>query len=1809
MPERQAGSSLGPIAIIGMSCRFPGAPNVRTFWEHVAAGIESITQLTRDEVILAGADAATVDKPNYVRAAGIVDAVEWFDAGFFRIPPGEAELMDPQQRLCLECGWEAFEDAGYAPGSIDAPVGVFVGASASTYLFHNIARRPDVIARFGGLRTLLANDKDHVATILAHQLNLTGPAVNVSSACSSSLVSIAFACQSLWTRQVDVAVAGGAAIHVPQRRGYLHERDGIYSPDGHCRPFDRNAAGTVGGSGVGLVILKRADEAEADGDHVYAIIRGAAVNNDGRDRVGYTAPAVNGQAAVIAEALATAAIDPSTIAYVEAHGTGTPLGDAVELAALTQAFADAGAPPRSCAVGSAKASIGHLDAAAGVASLIKTALALKHQVIPAAVNFVEPNPNLDLNDTLFYFPASALPWTRGDSPRRAGVSSFGMGGTNAHLVLEEAPPRAPSAASRERQLVIASARRSSDLARAKTALAAYFRQSPAEHFADAAFTLAIGRHAEPSRACCICRDPRDAAETLERGGSALIEGGRVPAGGETSLVCFFSDASDVSVALPCDAAADAAGAAAFAECASIAQTAAAIDIRRPSSGAGAACARGFAVQYAIARTLSAWGLSPRAFVGAGSGALVADVLLNRLPIDAAIRRAIEGEWRADRPVDELDQFRRSSTPVLLEVGARGAMSHALDALHDACVVSCAPRAQGGDAPLLMETLGRLWVAGVPVDWTQFYAGQDRQRVPLPTYPFHRERYWIEPPLSGGSEHTSASAPAASRVAGVMPALRARAAERDRELAIRPIEHYGELNARLNDLCTSHAYWFLRAHGLPASAEATRAGVVARLRLIPEYERLLDYLLDILAADGYVTGDGDRLRPGTRGEPALPQAIEAEVRRQWPEFRGLVALLGRCVSAYPRVCRDRTASLDVLYPNATGDLLRETLSAATVEHMWTRVAARLVGDLAGLLSAGASRPLRILEVGAGAGGLTFEIAPALAGRATLHVTDVSQAFVRYVEAEARSRGLDALRFGTLDITRDPIAQGYRRAGFDLIVGLDVLHAVPDVPDALRHLDALLTPAGVMAFTETVHADRWTTMIWGVSSGWWHFTDQARRRSPLLGASEWSGVLQAVGPGAVHLIEEPSRDGRTVRTALLVRERLDPQPAVSPVTPGPRELAPLPARHPDVNEWFSVPSWVRLPPRAAAAASDLGRGSWLIFADDVGVGARIADAVAVAGGRTVMVRSGMTFSRENRGTYRLRPGHAPDYLSLLAALRADDILPSQIVHCWSVAPVTHGDRLEESTGLQALGFDSLVGLMQAIGVHHEAPLTLTAVVNGIFDVTGAEALSPVKSLIASIVKVAPREYPNVTARLLDIAPATADETIDAVLRELAAPASEPLIAIRGAYRWRQSFSPIRLEGDATPLPTSLGAYLIVGGLGAVGLALAAVLAERPGTRLVLVARTPFPLRSEWDALATATDADSTRARDVARAIARIRALEASGAEVHVRSADVADEFQMRAIVDEIRARDGAVRGVVHAAGRPDLGGVMQRRTPESTRLALEAKVRGSLVLERVLADQPLDFMVLCSSIGAILYNLKFGEVGYVAGNDFLNAFAHDRARRHPGRAVAIDWTDWAESGMWAEARERLRTSYAGHSQDAPGDAWARGDSATHAAITGDLLQAMATAEAMDAFRRILRTSWPQVVVSTQPLQALLDRHATFTVTDHRAFLDAVRLEAPAHARPKISVEYVAPRTEIERRLCLVWQELLGIDRVGVDDDFFELGGDSLLAIRIVNRLREDFGVDRSLASLMEVPTVAALAAETSACRPSAGAGSRDRVEVSD
>ncbi|MCW5671590.1 MAG: SDR family NAD(P)-dependent oxidoreductase [Hydrogenophaga sp.] len=446
------------MAIVGMAGRFPGASDLEAFWRNIREGVESLEPFSDADLHGAGVDPALSGQPQYVRQGTVLENADHFDAGFFGMSPREAQVIDPQQRIFLECAWEALEHAGYAPGAIAQAVGVYAGASMNTYLLSQILRDPALAASVGGYQLMLGNDKDFLCTRVSYKLDLHGPSMTLQTACSTSLVAVQVACRALERHECDIALAGGVSVNFPQRGGYLFQEGMILSPDGHCRPFDADAKGTRPGAGAGIVVLKRLADALADGDTIHAVIRGAAINNDGAGKAGYTAPSVDGQVEAIATAQMLADVDPRSIGYLEAHGTATPLGDPIEIAALRQVFEAGTADQGFCRLGSLKANLGHLDAAAGVAGLIKTVLALQHRELPPLVNFRQANPQLGLDASPFTASAQAAPWLAEGAPRRAGVSSFGIGGTNAHVVLEEAPEPVRAPASGQPQLLVLSAR-------------------------------------------------------------------------------------------------------------------------------------------------------------------------------------------------------------------------------------------------------------------------------------------------------------------------------------------------------------------------------------------------------------------------------------------------------------------------------------------------------------------------------------------------------------------------------------------------------------------------------------------------------------------------------------------------------------------------------------------------------------------------------------------------------------------------------------------------------------------------------------------------------------------------------------------------------------------------------------------------------------------------------------------------------------------------------------------------------------------------------------------------------------------------------------------------------------------------------------------------------------------------------------------------------------------------------------------------------------------------------------------------------
>ena len=683
------GNGLDGIAIIGMAGRFPRSRDLAELWRNLREGRDCISRFADDEIETA-VSPETLRNPAYVKARGVLEEVDLFDARFFDIAPRQAELMDPQHRLFLEHAHQALEDAGHDPERFPGPIGVFGGVTLSTYFLHHLATNPELLESIGGYQAALGTDRDYLTTFVSYKLNLRGPSFDVQTACSTSLVATVLACQSLLAYQCDLALAGGVSIKLPQKTGYFYTPGGLDSSDGYCRAFDARADGSVYGSGVGVVALRRLEDALADGDPIRAVILGSAINNDGAARVGFTAPGVDGQAEAIATAQALAGVDPESIGYVECHGTGTALGDPIEVAALTKAFqgGENGAKKRGfCALGSIKTNIGHCSAAAGVAGLMKTVLALENQQIPPSLHFERPNPVIDFASGPFYVSTALADWPAGDAagPRRAGVSSFGLGGTNAHAVLQEAPEPEPTSPSRPWQLLLLSAKSEAALEAMTDRLAAHLEEHPEEDLADVAFTLQTGRRIFPYRRALVCRDAEEGRRWLaERDGRRLLGSYREPGNRPVAFLLpgvgdhYRGMARGLYESEP-----------AFREeldrCADLFQPLLGVDLREviglddaggtPGIPAGDGpdlrrlLGRGpagepdeatqrlnrtlyaqpavFAVEYALARLWMAWGIRPDALLGYSLGEYVAACLAEVFSLEDAVRLVAERARRID----------------------------------------------------------------------------------------------------------------------------------------------------------------------------------------------------------------------------------------------------------------------------------------------------------------------------------------------------------------------------------------------------------------------------------------------------------------------------------------------------------------------------------------------------------------------------------------------------------------------------------------------------------------------------------------------------------------------------------------------------------------------------------------------------------------------------------------------------------------------------------------------------------------------------------------------------------------------------------------------------------------------------------------------------------------------------------------------------------------------------------------------------------------------------------------------------------
>ncbi|WP_347338372.1 non-ribosomal peptide synthetase/type I polyketide synthase [Tumebacillus amylolyticus] len=1481
-------SQADDVAVVGMAVRVPGAGDVEQFWTNLAQGVESIAFFTDEELREAGIAEEVIAKPNYVKAKGYLEDADLFDAAFFEYGAKEAEMLDPQVRLLHECAWEALEHAGEAARAGGASVGVYVGGSPNFHWLRHVAG--DASSALEEFQAMLLNEKDFFSTRLSYKLNLTGPSVTVQSACSTSLVAIEKAWGDLRRGSCDLALAGGVSVTYPTKTGYLHEDGMIHSPDGHCRAFDEQAQGTVGGNGVGIVVLKRLQDALRDGNRIYAVVKGASVNNDGARKASFTAPGVDGQASVIRAAHRAAHVKPEEISYVETHGTGTPLGDPIEIEALKLAFGNL--QPGSVRIGSVKTNIGHLDAAAGVAGFVKTALALHHKQLPPSLHYHRPNPKIDFEKSPFRVNATLTPWEQ--EVRRAGVSSFGMGGTNAHVVLEQAPEQVFDAPHRACELLVLSAKTEGSLARAAENLAHHLETHPNEELADVAYTLQIGRRDFGVRRSLVVRDRQDALDQL-RGlagepaiakaserrpvvflftgqGSQYVNMGKglyenepifrdaVNRGREILRPLLGFDVLDVLYPATSESIEEATQ--------RINQTALAQPLL-------------FVVEYAMATLLMSWGIQPEQMIGHSIGEYVAACLARVISYEDALRLVtIRGQLMQELPSGSM-----------LSVNL--------------------PRA---DVEVLLTE--ELAVAAVNAPDLVVVSG-----------PSH----------------------AVEKLDGLLQ----------------------ERGVKTTFLHTSHAF----------------------------HSPMMDPILDVFERE---------VASVALSAPQLPY-----------------------------------------HSNVTGTQI--TAEQATSPAYWCRHLRSTVAFSQSVEELCQTEDSLFVEIGPGRVLSTFVLR---------HPARQTQQAAVY-------------------LTRHPVEQ------------------TDDSAHLYKQIGRL-----------------WTM---GARVDWKAFYGNEKRR----------------------LVPLP--------TYAFERRRF----GANPTTPRSRVENVFTGKQSDIADWFYLPSWERIPlteNEEVAAWKD--EDVWLVFTDRNGCVEPLVARLQEKFSRVLTVRADEWFARVNESTYTIHPREKADYEALLADLARRGLTPRKIIHAWSLQESDpHELTLESVEQVLDEGYYSLLYTAQALGQReYEGNLHLYVLTDSMQEVTGAENLRPEQATILGFTKICGLEFQNITCRALDVEVQAVFPFCEQVLQECLSDAQDLVVAYRGRHRWVKTVKPSRFEknGASVERLRDGGVYLITGGLGGIGFAIAQNFASTvKHAKLVLTGRSGKP------------DPDSLIGRS-------LREMEAAGAEVLVMQADVANLDEMRRVVLEAEHKFGRLDGVVHAAGVADYLGILMNRTKEQNDAILAPKIAGTLVLDSLLQGKSLDFFVLCSSIGNVAYHQKFGQSGYNAANEFLDAFAWYRNARDGVFTVAINWPDWQEVGMSLQSAET----------------WAKQLNTDVETILHDGLTA---AEGVEVFRRILRHSHPQVVASPQNLLWKLERGASH-FTD---LLEQGSQSKPQQVRAESLTAYIAPSNEIEKQLCELWQNLFALGQVGVHDNFFDLGLSSLDLVRANAKLKELFKRELPIVALYEHSSIHALA----------------------
>ncbi|CAN3978273.1 SDR family NAD(P)-dependent oxidoreductase [Kitasatospora purpeofusca] len=1890
MPEMS--EELDQIAVVGMAGRFPGAPDVDSFWRNLEEGRESIEVLSEAGLRAAGVDPEVSGRDGYVRAKGVLAGADRFDAAFFGYNPREAEIMDPQHRVFLECAWEALESAGCVPEDFEGRIGVFAGSGMNTYLLHNVTANRRVFGSAGPYQTLLASDKDFLATRVAYKLGLTGPAMSVQTACSTSLTAVHLACQSLLNGECDLALAGGVSIGSPLEQGYQYEPGGILSPDGHCRPFDASAGGTVPGNGVGVVVLRRLADARRDGDPVDAVVLGSAVNNDGALKAGYTAPSVDGQAAVVSEALAMAGVGAGSVGYVETHGTGTALGDPIELAALTRAFREDTEETGYCAIGSVKSNIGHLDAAAGVAALIKTVLALRHEAIPASLHFTKPNPELDLDSGPFFVNDRLRPWPRGERPRRAGVSSFGIGGTNVHLVLEEAPAPAPSTDVTDVTdedtvpvLLPLSGRTAEAVAEGARRLADHLETHPGLRLDDLAHTLTHHRRAFGRRAAPVAPDRAGAVAALRAvtaaGTTEAAEGARVAFLFPGQGTQYVDMARGLYRREPVFTAELDRCAELFA--AELGEDPRALLFPAPEQAEAAAerLTRTeyaqpalFLVEYALAQQWTAWGVRPDAMVGHSVGEYVAACLAGVFELADAVRLvAARGRlvaampagsmltvflserelapWLANSaasadsaedadgtglavaalnstglsvvsgPTDAVDALERRLKEAAVPCrrlhtshgfhspamdGAVGPLVEAVRAVRpnppripfcsnvtgtwiteqeatdpeywgrhlrqpvrfaDAAALLLAdpswvllevgpghtlgdfvrrhgawqegrtvvgslrhPQEREDDVLRLRRGLGALWSAGVPVDRDVLRPGADGRVLRLPGYAFQRQRYWVEPDRTATTgPETGPAATGGTTTAGPVPVEDWFRTPGWRRLAPQAAHTPG---APVTP--DGGALWVVLGDGTglgSALAERLAEGGAAVVR--------------VGTADGSERTDGLRV-PGPHARGANSWSLDPDDRAQAAELLGALDLRG-------------AASLRLVHLFSLGDELSDgdVLDGEALDEARLTAARRLgLDSLAALAQALTDArpgvPVTLDVLCRGVHSVTGEepLRPEqalLVGPCTVipqELPDVDCRLLDITGTDPAAPAEEAVRAVHRLLLRDPAERDVALRGRHWWVrDFDAL-PLPAVPAA----DAANGPADPPAHPRDGGVYLVTGGLGGVGLA---LAEQLAEgvRAPvlgLLGRSDFPAEEDWPAWLAEHGEQDPT--GARIRRLTRLRER------------GAR-IALLRADVTDERELGAALAALR------ARFGPLNGVVHAAGAPSTGMLARRtrADADAVLAAKTI-------------GTL------------LLDRLCADDPLDFLLL-CSSVSAVLGGPgqsdygaanafldafaqwRRRQGRPVTALGWGTWEGVGMAAG------LTGRAAAAG--PETGHPLLRPVRTEGTTVV------YETVLS--------TADSWIvddHRLMGHGLVPGTAYLELVRAALAGQAGEREIELHDVLfmTPVVVPDGQHRTV----------FTTIEERDGRPYFTVRSRPAP-DAPWREHATGSASFHERGPDVVRDLAEVL----ERCEV-TEVLETEDEIRRRLGVERFEEGGGPLRfwfgprwqvlKTIRTGGRRMLATL---RLDEAFLADLADYPLHPALLDmaggvfRLHAEDPYYLPLTYRSL-RILHPLTGTvevavEIKHPAGSTGETLTCDLELLDPDGRLLVLvtDFTVKRINDVEALLTQIGQTvAEAEAAGEDTGAGSAEGGPTGSAGALAALAEGFGEPEGRAAFARVLaQPELPaHLVVTPQDFTALRRLARSITPALLARELEQLAPLGGSHPRPELATPFVAPATEREEAVAALWREVLGVEEVGVHDDFFALGGHSLAAVQINTRIRSRFGTELDLRDFFQSPTVA-------------------------